>query len=444
MKTTRRDALRTFLFGAGAIGLRSLATGLPASFLLNPKKALADAPACGNAAKAQYFILSTSGNGDPLNANVPGMYLDPAITHPMDPQMAPTQLTVAGQPWTAAAPWASLPQNVLDRTCFWHLMTDTPVHPKEPDVLKLMGAIQPAEMLPSLLAKQLQPCLNTIQAQPVTVGATTPSEGLSFSGAALPIIPPKALQATLVNPAGPLSSLQSLRDQTLDSLYDLYRNGASPAQRSYIDSLVTSTQQVRGIKQSLLSSLSSIKDNSVSSQITAALALIQMNVTPVVAIHIPFGGDNHFDGVNATGYALAAETAQTVSGVAAIGSLMSQLQSLGLQDKVTFATLNVFGRTVGPSNTTGRQHNQNHQVSVTISSAIKGGVFGGCVPTASNKDYGASPVDSKSGQASASGDLPAIHTLASYGKTLLASVGVDAQTINYNIPSGQVLSSMLM
>ena len=51
-------------------------------------------------------------------------------------------------------------------------MTNTPVHPKEPDVLKLMGATYAGEMLPSLLAKQLAPCLGTIQAQPISLGAT--------------------------------------------------------------------------------------------------------------------------------------------------------------------------------------------------------------------------------------------------------------------------------
>ena len=33
---TRRDAILSTLFGAGAVGLRALATGLPASLLLNP------------------------------------------------------------------------------------------------------------------------------------------------------------------------------------------------------------------------------------------------------------------------------------------------------------------------------------------------------------------------------------------------------------------------
>ena len=39
---TRREALIKTLFGVGAIGLRSLATGIPAAFLLNPRQALAN------------------------------------------------------------------------------------------------------------------------------------------------------------------------------------------------------------------------------------------------------------------------------------------------------------------------------------------------------------------------------------------------------------------
>ena len=166
--------------------------------------------------------------------------------------MAATQLTLGGQQHTAAAPWATLPQSVLDRTCFFHLMTNTPVHPKEPDVLKLMGATYQSEMLPSMLAKQLAPCLGTVQAQPITIGATSPSEGLQFGGQALPIIPPLSLKDTLASPAGPLTNLQPLRDQTLQQLDDLYKNGASQAQRTYLDSLITSQQQVRNINQNLL------------------------------------------------------------------------------------------------------------------------------------------------------------------------------------------------
>src|SRR5207244_2211183 len=118
---------------------------------------------------------------------------------------------------------------------------------------------------------------------------------LSYGGAALPVIPALALKATLTNPASPLTRLQPLRDATLNRLYDLYKNGATRSQKRYVDSLVTSQERVRNIRQDLLDTLSSIKDNSAASQVLAAVTLIQMNVSPVVTIHVPFGGDNHHD-----------------------------------------------------------------------------------------------------------------------------------------------------
>jgi hypothetical protein len=427
-KMTRREALVATLFGGGAIGLRMLATGLPASVLLRPRKALAGGPppGCSSNVGPQYVVFSTSGQGDPINAGAPGTYLDPNISHSTDPTMAPTKLTLGGQAVTAAAPWATLPQAVLDRTSFWHLMTNTPVHPKEPDVLALMGAAQHGEMFPSLLARQLAPCLGTIQTQPISIGAASPSEGITFGGEALPIIPPLALRATLANPAGPLTGLQALRDQTMNDLYALYRTSATPAGRAYVDSLVTSQSQVRGIEQALLDQLASIKDNSVASQMVAAVTLIQMKVSPVVVVHVPFGGDNHRD------IGLATETTQTVAGVTTIASLLSQLGAAGLADQVSFMTLNVFGRTLGPANTDGRQHNPNHQVSVVI---------GGVAPV--GNDYGAMPIDSKTGAGSAGGDIPAISTLATFAQTMLSGVGASAATLSSDLSAGQVLSAAL-
>jgi hypothetical protein len=434
---TRRQAILSTLFGSGLIGLRALATGLPASLLLNPRRALAGGapPPCVPADKAQFIIFNTSGAGDPINASVPGTYDDPQIAHSQDPSMAPTPLLLRGQKYTAAAPWSTLPQDVLDRTCFWHMMTNTPVHPKEPQVLELMGATKAGEMLPSLLAKQLATCLGTIQSQPISLGATTPAEGLSYDGAALPIIPALALKTTLTSATGPLTDLQPLRDQTLDQLYDLYKRDASPAQKAYIDALVTSQQQVRSINQDLLNALTSITDNSAASQILAAVTLIQMKVTPVIAVHIPFGGDNHRD------VGLATETAQTVSGVATIAALMQQLASAGLSDQVTFMSLNVFGRTLGPANTDGRQHNANHQVSLTIGKPFRGGVIGGVAPV--KGDYGALPIDSKTGQGTPSGDIAAVDTLASFGRTMLAAVGAEPSAIAAQIASGQVIGPAL-
>jgi hypothetical protein len=436
MNITRRKALMSALFGAGYVGLRALATGIPAGILIKGHRAFADGTgACANKAKAQFIILNTSGNGDPINANVPGTYSDPKITHSADPTMAPTALKLGSVATTAALPWSQLPQNVLDRTTFWHIMTNTPVHPKEPDVLKLMGTTDADEMLPSLLAKQLAPCLGSVQAQPITLGASSPSEGLSFSGQALPIIPPLALKATLTSPAGPLSTLQAMRDQTLSQLDELFRTGANAGQKAYLDGLINSQSELRNINQSLLSSLASIKDNSITSQVTAAVALIQMNVTPVIAIHIPFGGDNHTDA------GLANEAKQTVSGVAAIGSLMSQLASAGLADQVTFLSLNVFGRTLGPSNTDGRNHNANHQVSIAIGKSFKPGIIGAVGPV--GNDYGALAISSHTGEGVAGGDIETGASLASFGKTVFAAVGADAATIDQSITNGKVVPAAL-
>jgi hypothetical protein len=434
---TRRQGLKTTLFGAGLVGLRALATGLPPSFLLNPRRAFAEGavPVCGSNAKAQYIIFNTSGQGDPINASVPGTYEDANIVHSTDMSMMATPLTLNGQSTMAAAPWATLPQNVLDRTCFWHLMTNTPVHPEEPNVLKLMGVTAAGEMLPSLLARELAPCLGTIQSQPICLGATTPSEGLSYGGAPLPIVPALALKATLTSAPGALTNLQALRDQTMNQLYDLYKNGASPAQQAFVDGLVTSQQQVRSINQSLLDALGSIADNTAASQILAAITLIQMKVSPVISVHIPFGGDNHRD------VGLATETSQTVSGVATIVSLMQQLATAGLADQVTLMSLNVFGRTIGPGNTDGRQHNPNHQVSFTIGKPFKGGIMGGVAPV--GNDYGALAIDSKTGAASTSGDVSALHSLAAFGQTMLAAVGVAPAEISSDVNVGPVISGAL-
>jgi hypothetical protein len=229
--------------------------------------------------------------------------------------------------------------------------------------------------------------------------------------------------------------LTSLRDDTLSQLDGVYRNSATKAQRAYLDSVVLSQTQLRGINDQLLGTLNMIADNSVDSQIKAALALIQMNVTPVVAIHIPFGGDNHNDTT------LNNETAQTIAGIASINSLMTDLAGISYQDKVSFMTLNVFGRTLmGAQN--GRQHNGNHQVSIAIGKPFASAVIGGVGHVA--KDYGCVPFNSASGAITGMADVQPPDTLASFGKTALAAVGVDSSFIESNIPTGKVISGALV
>jgi hypothetical protein len=252
----------------------------------------------------------------------------------------------------------------------------------------------------------------------------------------MPIIPPVALKDTLTAPGGALTNLQAVRDSTMNVIYGVYKTAATPAEKAFIDATVNTQAQVRSLNQSLLSTLSSITDNSVASQILAAVTLIRMNVSPVISMHIPFGEDNHSD-MN-----LAKESSQTVSGVGSIASLMAQLQSAGLQDKVTFMTLNVFGRTLmtngGSSAANGRAHNGNHQVSVTIGAPFKAGVIGGVAPVAG--DYGATAIDSATGASTGSGDISAVDSLGAFSKTLLQSVGADPSVVS----QGKVISAALV
>ena len=291
-------------------------------------------------------------------------------------------------------------------------------------------------MLPSILARELAPQLGTVQNQPISLGAKVTTRGpdvrwtgiAHHPGACAESDPDEPRWAAHLTPTAP-------RPRPSNDLFDLYKNDATPAQKTYIDSLVTSQSQARNINQNLLNQLSAITDNSPASQILAAITLIQMKVTPVVCIHIPFSGDNHTDN------GLVTETAQTISGVASIASLMAQLQTAGLSDQVTFATLNVFGRTMGAGTNNGRDHNPNHQVSLTIGKPFKGGVIGGVTPV--NGDYGCTAINSSTGASSTSGDILAGDTLASFGQTLLAATGVNAAEISTQITSGKIVSGAL-
>ncbi len=276
--------------------------------------------------------------------------------------MAPTTPhALGGQSYTAAAPWATLPQAVLDRTCFWHVMTNTPIHPKEPQVLGLMGATQAGEMFPSIIAKQLAPCLGTIQTQPISLGAASPSEALVFGGQALPIIPPLALKATLTSAAGPLTNLAgSPRPDDEPALRPLQERSANRgAAAAYID--LGRHVAAAGAKHPAETSspqLGSIKDNTALSQVTAAVTLIQMKVDARSSRSTSRSAATNHRDHRARGRDRADRrraprrpAASPRAGVAddRVADERPAQASAGLQDQVTLhVRLNVFGRTIGP------------------------------------------------------------------------------------------------
>jgi hypothetical protein len=448
---TRREALLTALFGTGYVGLRALATGLPAWFLQHPERATAQSLQCAIMAreKLQYLIVSASSAGDPIGCNCPGTYEGAAI-HPDDPTMAPITIDFGGKPFTAATPWSLLSDAVRARTNFFHHVTLANVHGDQPKVMRLMGATAGSEMLVSVYAKHLAPCFGTVQSEPVALGARgNASELLTFSGRALSSVSPTQLKELLTGSAGrggggmfgtrknPLVTLRAVRDKHLDRLNELAKSDATNVQKKFLDAMAASQQQVRMLAESLVDTLSAITSDDASGQALAAAALISANVTPVVTVHIPFGGDNHSDAD------LAKETSDHTTGVQGIQAVMDALAGMNLQDKVTFATLNVFGRNLNGIDKTemkqGRDHYGNHSVAVLIGKNIAPGTTGGVGAVsdrASNGALGAIDIDSSSGAGMMGGDIPRAETHVAVARTLGVALGIPAEAMDKDFVAG--------
>jgi hypothetical protein len=449
----RREALLTGLFGTGYIGLRAMATGLPAWFLLNPRRATAQDLQCAIEArdKMQYLIVSASSNGDPINCNCAGTYEATDIIHPQQAEVAPAMIQLGGKAFGVAQPWAgtdaggALNPTVLSRINFFHHLTHSTVHGDQPKVMKLVGATSGGEMLVSAYAKHLAPCLGTVQNEPIAVGARgNASELVSFAGRTLPAISPTQLKQLLTGSRNdPLVKVRTLRDTALDQLNALAKTDATNVQKQFLDELATSQTQVRQLADALATTLNAITADDVKGQALAAAALISANVTPVVTMHIPFGGDNHTD------QDLQAEADQTVSGVQGIQAVIDALTALGLQDKVTFATLNVFGRNLNGiskvESRAGRDHYGNHAVAVLIGKNIAPGVTGG-VTKASSGAYVASDIDSATGAAQAGGDVPSANTHVAMARTLGVALGIPSSVLGADFTAaagGKVVNTTL-
>ena len=108
------------LFGAGYVGLRALATGLPAGFLLNPRRALAavgSGAACAERARRSSSSSPRRATAIRSTPTCPGTYDDPSDRASGRSVDGGDQADARrARRYTAAAPWATLPQSVLDRT----------------------------------------------------------------------------------------------------------------------------------------------------------------------------------------------------------------------------------------------------------------------------------------------------------------------------------------
>lgn len=430
----RRGALGTLAALGGGLAIRALATGLPARVLLDPRNAHAQDPM----QTPKTLILASSRDGDPMNANVPGTYGFPDLYHSADPAMAPTQLSLSGQSYTAAKPWADLPQGILDRTVFFHHATYTPVHGEMARVQKMMNATEKNDMLISLLAKELATPLQSVQTDPLSLGAKG-GELLSAGGRVLGNVAPLSVRQALGGVDGPLKDLQALRDKHIDEIYALYKEHGTPSQLRLLDDWARSRDEARSISIDLISRLEEIDGNNEVNQAKTAAVLAAMKIAPVITMHIDFGRDNHTDSNFVT------ETERHLTGVATLQLLVEELDALkaagNLQNDVVVATLNVFGRTLKKKGMDGRDHHSGHHVMAMIGNDLKGGVVGGVEMNDKGDEYISQSIDSASG-AGGAGDIPFEETLAAAGKTLGAAIGVPSERLDELLPPGKIVNSV--
>ena len=293
------------LFGAGLVGLRSLASGIPA--VDAPESAARD----GRGARRRG---GRRGAGDhqsavrhlqhvvrrrPVNCNAPGTYDDPGIDHPSDPSMVSTPMTFGvadGQ--RGARSGRRSPASVLARTCFFHHGTYTIIHPDEVKVLGAHGASRRRRDAPLVsVARALHGARDGAPAAALAGRPTGPSRPSSTRGSRRPSSRRRRWRASSRSPRTASARPTWWRSATRRSIRSTPTRAARGIRRRRTSSTSTRrrSRSFARCSRACSSSLSAIKDNSQDSQIQAAIILFQMKVTPVVAVHVSFGGDNHGD-----------------------------------------------------------------------------------------------------------------------------------------------------
>ena len=450
LRPSRRQMLSAMLLGSGGIALRSLATGLSTAFL-------AEGIASAEAPKpATFLLLATNASGDPLNVSAPGSLVDPGLRAAWDAthaaELASAEVALGGTRHMAARPWSTLPEALRARLGVVHHRTFAQTHTEHEKVMRVFGALRGAagngsEMLPSAIAAEIAATLGTVQREPVALA----EERITFESRFVEELSPVEMKALFAGGASPLDAFGKLRDDTIDAVYAELKTGGTKAQREYLDRVVKSRAQAARLGEQLAVDLADVPvslaragelvpgldagdyDTDAIDQVLTAVALLKYGVTPVVTIHVPFGGDNHAD------VGFEQESLETAGGVRMLELVWNQLALAGLTDKTTFAMLNTFGRTFLSRD--GRAHNGDHHAMVLFGPKVKGGVAGGTTRT--EKDVGASAFDAATGTASSSGDVSTEQSFAAAARTLMRAVGVPDDRIEARLPGATYAKNLV-
>lgn len=447
---SRRAILAGGALAGGGLILRSLATGLPPLFLADPARAQLPG------VLPQTLIMATSQAGDPVNANCPGSYVAGA-EHP-DAFAQPVPIQLGQTRSECAAPWLDLPAALRERLSVFHYASRSPAHSDHKKTLRMHGSVRGAdgsgtEEFPAMVAQLVGPILQTQQAEPLPLS----NAEVGYEGQPLQTLAPSQLAALFDRDAElqALADLRSMRDRTLDAVYGRLRRDGNRSQRAFVERYLRSRDEARNLGEQLAEALAGLGIDSASvaagaipadeidgaqHQLITAVALASLGIAPVITVSIPFGGDNHQDGD------LADETAETISGVGQIAALWGALEQTRMTDRVTFALLNVFGRTLVRNAVGGRNHNRDHAVMISFGPGINPGVYGG-VEVVDGRAR-CLEIDRRNGTPAGDGlaagrRITRELTMESAGKTLALAMGLDSAAVEARLPLGMPVQAML-
>lgn len=464
----RRQFLSGSMASAATLSLRSLATGLPAGFLL-----AGHMPAYGADTGVKKLILGMSDDGESFNSYAPGTYSNNAN----DPRSLVERATASelgtdsrgtingnsvtvndfansaifqmGDAEVEGARYLSyLPQALLDRMSIFHLRTSANGHPEGDRVHAMNGAlVSPTgrgseEIQSAIMQEVLQQDVSatSVLSTPMVLnGGGGRLATLNYDGVAITRYSPLDVKNLfLTSSNATIDNMNKVYESTIDAIYKSIKVSGTPAQQRYLDAHAASRAQASALGDQLGDLLTDVTGSTRGDQLKAAVAMAKANLAPVIVIRYAYSRDNHGD------EDLADEVTTSIEQMNNLESFWSLVQAEGLEDQVNYATYDIFGRTMGRNSRGGRDHHNSSCVNMMIGSNIKAGVIGGVEewPKSGHRLLRATGINSATGL-SDSPDVSGPDTLTAYGRTLMASVGISEERINARIPSGKTVTGAL-
>ena len=461
---SRRRFLSGSMSAAAGLGLRTLATGLPVGFLMTGAM-----PAYGNDSENKKLILAMSDDGESINSYSPGTYASDTndvrsqFHRPNSSQLglnsfgevngnnvfaddfANSAEFMMGDTKVEAAKFLSyLPQDLLDRSQFFHLNTAANGHAEGINVHGVNSGLtgingRGKEEIQSALMQEMllkNSGLTSILTTPMVLNGGGGQLGTLYNeGVAITRYSPLDVKNLFLgeDTESDIDKINRVYEHTIDSIYNEVKQNGTPAQLRYLDAHASSRSQAVALGDELGELLTNVTSDSRSDQIDAAVAMLKANLATVVVIRYSYSSDNHSDP------SLRGEVDLTIEHLNTLTNLWNLLKDQELENQINYANYDIFGRTFLRNSQGGRDHHRSSCVNMMIGSNIKPGVIGGLEAlTNDNLIASATGINSNTGL-SENPDITNNETLLAYARTLMSSVGISEERLDVRLPAGKTV-----